>query len=359
MLIGGRRIEGQGVPLEVENPFTEETIATVGTADKGQLDAAIGAAREASLAWMRTPAVDRGELLHEVAERIRARTDELAEAMTLEGGKPLVENSDEVSWVVACFRYYAEIGRDSAGRVIPSIESTQLAMVLKEPHGVWGCIVPWNYPLLLLAWKLAPALAAGNATVCKPSELTPLSTLMLADCLDPLPPGVVNLVAGGGDVGAAITADPRVDGVAFTGSVETGKKVGHACMDRVARVNLEMGGKDPFIICSDMADRLDVAAKGGAWAAYLNSGQVCTSAERFYVMDDVYDEYVNAFVEIAESLVIGDPMQPDTDIGPMVSASQRSKVAGQVEAAVSSGAELLVGGDSGGTTAVTSTPPRS
>src|SRR5918995_262098 len=284
MLIGGRRIEGQGVPLEVENPFTEETIATVGTADEGQLDAAIGAAREASRAWMRTPAVERGELLHEVAERIRARTDELAEAMTLEGGKPLVENSDEVSWVAACFRYYAEIGRDSAGRVIPSIESSQLAMVLKEPHGVWGCIVPWNYPLLLLAWKLAPALAAGNATVCKPSELTPLSTLMLADCLDPLPPGVLNLVAGGGDVGAAITADPRIDGVAFTGSVETGKKVGHACVDRVARVNL----------------------------------------------------------------VIGDPMQPDTDIGPMVSASQRSKVAGQVEAAVSSGAELLVGGDSGG-----------
>jgi betaine-aldehyde dehydrogenase len=348
MLIGGRRIEGQGVPLEVENPFTEETIAMVGTADEGQLDAAIGAAREASRAWMRTAAVDRAELLHEVAEGIRARTDELAEAMTLEGGKPLVENSDEVSWVVACFRYYAEIGRDSAGRVIPSIESTQLAMVLKEPHGVWGCIVPWNYPLLLLAWKLAPALAAGNATVCKPSELTPLSTLMLADCLDPLPPGVVNLVAGGGDVGAAITADPRVDGVAFTGSVETGKKVGHACMDRVARVNLEMGGKDPFIICSDMADRLDVAAKGGAWAAYLNSGQVCTSAERFYVMDDVYDDYVNAFVEVAESLVVGDPMQPGTDIGPMVSASQRSKVAGQVEAAVSSGAELLVGGDSGG-----------
>ncbi|MBM3666961.1 MAG: aldehyde dehydrogenase [Actinobacteria bacterium] len=348
LLIGGEQVVGQGEPIAVENPFSEETVATVGAPSDEQLDAAIAAAREASREWMRTPAVDRGELLHEVANRIEARTDELAQAVTTEGGKPLIENADEISWVVACFRYYAEIGRDSAGRVIPSIESTQLAMVLKEPHGVWGCIVPWNYPLLLLAWKLAPALAAGNATVCKPSELTPISTLMLAPCLEHLPPGVVNLVAGGGEVGAAITADPRVDGVAFTGSVETGKKVGHACMDRVARVNLEMGGKDPFIICSDIADHLDVAARGGAWAAYLNAGQVCTSSERFYVMEDVYDDYVNAFVAVAEGLVIGDPMESGTDIGPMVSANQRAKVAAQVESAVSDGAEVVVGGGDGG-----------
>ena len=145
--------------------------------------------------------------------------------MTAEGGKPLIENSDEVGWTAAAFDYYAEIGRDSAGRVIPSIEATQLSLVVKDPLGVVGCIVPWNYPLLLLSWKLAPALAAGNTTVCKPSELTPLSTLMLAGCFDHLPAGVVNLIAGGGDVGAAITADERVDCVAFTGSVETGKKV--------------------------------------------------------------------------------------------------------------------------------------
>ena len=348
LLIGGEQVAGEGAAIEVENPFTEEAIATVNAPGDEQLDAAIGAAREASTEWMRTPAVDRGELLHELANRIEGRTDELAEVMTMEGGKPLIENRDEVSWVVACFRYYAEIGRDSAGRVIPSIEASQLALVLKEPHGVWGCIVPWNYPLLLLAWKLAPALAAGNATVCKPSEVTPLSTLMLAPCVAHLPPGVVNLVAGAGDVGAAITADPRIDGVAFTGSVETGKKVGHACMDRVARVNLEMGGKDPFIICSDIADHLDVAARGGAWAAYLNAGQVCTSSERFYVMEDVYDDYVNAFVEVAKGLNVGDPMAADTDLGPMVSAAQRSKVADQVEAAVGAGAELLTGGDSGG-----------
>ncbi len=348
LLIAGELLPGNGAPLEVENPYTEETIASVATADPEQLDAAISAARESSREWARTPAVDRGELLREVATRLRARAGELAEVMTLEGGKPLVENSDEVGWAAACFDYYAELGRDSAGRVIPSIESSQLSLVVKEPLGVIGCIVPWNYPLLLLAWKMAPALAAGNTLVGKPSELTPLSTLMLASCFDQLPPGVVNLVAGGPDVGAAIASDPRVDGVAFTGSVATGKKVAQACVDRMARVNLEMGGKDPFIVCSDVASRIDVAAKGGAWAAFLNSGQVCTSAERFYVMEDVYDDYLSAFVDYTRGLVIGDPMKSDTDIGPMVSANQRRKVYDQVEAAVGAGAEVVVGGDSGG-----------
>jgi betaine-aldehyde dehydrogenase len=159
---------------------------------------------------------------------------------------------------------------------------------------------------------------------------------------------VVNIVAGAGDVGAGIASDPRVDGVAFTGSVRTGKKVALACVDRVARINLEMGGKDPFIVCPDVADQIDVAAKGGAWAAFLNSGQVCTSAERFYVHQDVYDDYLAAFVDYTKELVIGDPMRSDTDIGPMVSAGQRQKVADQVEAAVASGAEVVVGGVAGG-----------
>jgi betaine-aldehyde dehydrogenase len=348
LLINGEQAPGNGLLLEVENPYTEEVIASVGSPDEAQLDATFAAAAEAAREWASTPAVDRGELLHEVATRMRSRTDELAEIMTLEGGKPLVENADEVGWTAACFDYYAEIGRDSAGRVIPPIESSQLSMVLKEPLGVIGCIVPWNYPLLLLAWKLAPALAAGNTVVGKPSELTPLSTLMLASCFDHLPAGAVNLIAGGPEVGAAIAGEPRVHGVAFTGSVATGKKVAQACIDRVARVNLEMGGKDPFIVCSDVAGRIDVAAKGGAWAAFLNSGQVCTSAERFYVLDDVYDDYLNAFVDYTKSLVIGDPMQGDTDIGPMVSANQRQKVADQVEAAVGAGAEVVVGGDGAG-----------
>jgi betaine-aldehyde dehydrogenase len=348
MLIGGEQLAGDGDGLAVENPFTEESIETVGTPSHEQLDAAIAAAAEAQQGWERIPAVERGEMLHEVATRLRARTDELAELMTLEGGKPRVENVDEVGWTAAAFDYYAEIGRDSAGRVIPSIEASQLALVVKDPVGPAACIVPWNYPLLLLAWKLAPALAAGNAAVCKPSEITPLSTLALAACFDHLPAGVVNLVPGGGEVGAALVADERIACVAFTGSVETGKRIAKVCAERVARVNLEMGGKDPFIVASDVAGQIGVAARGGVWAAFLNAGQVCTSAERFYVMGDVYDDYLTAFSEHTSSLVVGDPMDASTDVGPMVSASQRRKVADQVEAAVNAGAEVVVGGDAAG-----------
>jgi acyl-CoA reductase-like NAD-dependent aldehyde dehydrogenase len=345
LLIGGEQVAGDGGPLEVENPFSEETIATVGLPSTEQVDAAIAAARAAARGWAQTPAIERCELLHEVAARMRARTDELAELMTREGGKPLVENSDEVGWTAAAFDYYAEMGRNFAGRVIPSIESTQLSLVLKEPMGVVACIVPWNYPLLLLAWKVAPALAAGNTVVCKPSELTPLSTLALAECFENLPGGVVNILAGAGEVGEAIVGDERVDCIAFTGSVETGKKIARLAAERVARINLELGGKDPFIVLPDVAGTIDVAARGGAWAAFLNAGQVCTSAERFYVMEPVYDDYLAAFVDYTKSLRLGDPLDPETDIGPLISAKQRDKVAAQVEAAVTAGAELVTGGD--------------
>jgi len=347
LLIGGESVAGHGEPLAVENPFTTETIAAVGAASPEQVDAAVASAREAWTGWSRMTAGERCELLHEVARRLRENTEELARTMTAEGGKPLIENRDELEWTAAAFDYYAEIGRDHAGRVIPPIESSQLAMVVKDPLGVVGCIVPWNYPLLLLAWKVAPALAAGNCVVCKPSELTPLSTLMLAPVFEHLPPGVVNIIAGAGEVGAQIAAHPGVDCVAFTGSVATGKKVAEACVPRMARMNLEMGGKDAFIVCADVAPQLEVAARGGAWAAFLNAGQVCTSAERFYVAREVYDDYVEAFVDHTRSLVLGDPFEVATDIGPMVSEPQRAKVVSQLEAAAAAGAEVLVGGDRG------------
>jgi betaine-aldehyde dehydrogenase len=348
LLIGGEQVAGEGEPLPVENPFTEETIASVGLPSAEQVDAALASAREAARGWARTPAIERAELLHEVATRLRDRTDELARLMTLEGGKPLIENSDEVGWTAAAFDFYAELGRNRAGRVIPPVESTQLALVLKEPLGVVGCIVPWNYPLLLLAWKVAPALAAGNTIVAKPSELTPLSTLALAGCFDHLPRGVVNILAGAGEVGEAIVRDDRVDCIAFTGSVDTGKRIGRIAIDRVARINLELGGKDPFIVCPDVADAIDVAAKGGAWAAFLNAGQVCTSAERFYVLEPVYEDFLAAFVDYTESLRLGDPLDPDTDVGPLVSARQRERVAAQVDAAVAAGAQLVTGGNGAG-----------
>ena len=348
LLIGGELVEGDGPVLDIEEPALGEVFATLALPSEAQVDAAIGAARAAAGGWASTPAAERAELLHEVAARIRAKSDAVAEMMTREGGKPRVENADEIGWTAAAFDYYAEMGRNFAGRVIPPVEASQLALVLKEPMGVVACIVPWNYPLLLLAWKLAPALAAGNACVCKPSELTPLATLALADCFEALPPGVVNLVPGAGDVGARIVADPRVDCVAFTGSVETGQRIAHTCIDRVARINLELGGKDPFIVCADVAGEIEVAARGGAWAAYLNAGQVCTSAERFYVDHSIYDDFVGAFVEHARSLRVGDPLAAGTDIGPMVSEAQRGKVERQLAAAVGAGAEIVFGGDHAG-----------
>jgi betaine-aldehyde dehydrogenase len=347
--IGGELVGGAGASLAVENPYTTETIVEVNSASPEQVEAAVAAAREAWPAWAQTTAGERCELLHEVARRLRADAEALARTMTAEGGKPLLENRDELEWTAAAFDYYAEIGRDHAGRVIPPIESTQLAMVVKDPLGVVGCIVPWNYPLLLLAWKVAAALAAGNCVVCKPSELTPLSTLMLARVFAHLPAGVVSLLAGAGDVGAALAAHPDVDCIAFTGSVATGKKVAAACTERMARMNLEMGGKDAFIVCADVAPEIEVAARGGAWAAFLNAGQVCTSAERFYVAEEVFDEYVDALVEHTRSLVLGDPFEVSTDIGPMVSDAQRAKVIAQLDSARATGAEVLVGGDRGGT----------
>lgn len=348
LLIGGELVAGEGAEIAVENPFTEATLATVRGPSPEQIDAALAAATTGARAWAAIPAGERAEALHAVASGLRARTDELAELMTLEGGKPRVENADEISWTAAAFDFYAELGRESAGRVIPPVESSQLALVLKEPIGVVAAIVPWNYPLLLLAWKLAPALAAGNAVVAKPSEVTPLSTLALAPLFGHLPAGAVSILAGAGDVGGRIVDDPRVGCVAFTGSTATGKLIAHACADRVARVNLEMGGKDAFIVLPDVAAKIGVAARGGAWAAFLNAGQVCTSAERFYVAEPVYDEFVSEMVAYSETLRLGDPLVATTDMGPLVSGSQREKVVVQVDAAVAAGAELVTGGGRGG-----------
>jgi betaine-aldehyde dehydrogenase len=349
LLIGGQLVAGEGAALAVENPATEATIAEVRTAGGEQVAAAVAAARTAQHAWTRKlAAAERAEALHEIANGLRSRTEELARIMTAEGGKPLLENRDEVGWTASAFDFYAELARAEEGRVIPPVEPSQLALVIREPLGVVACIVPWNYPLLLLAWKLAPVLAAGNAAVCKPSELTPLSTLALAPLFDHLPAGTVNLVAGAGDVGERLVDDEGVDGIAFTGSVATGTRIGERAARRVARVNLELGGKDAFIVCPDVAADIEIAARGGAWAAYLNAGQVCTSAERFYVHESLYDDYVAAFVAHAETLRVGDPTADTTDIGPMVSAAQRGKVTAQIDAAVAAGAEVLTGGGSAG-----------
>jgi acyl-CoA reductase-like NAD-dependent aldehyde dehydrogenase len=344
MWIGGRWTgAADGRVFDVVNPATEEVIDTAPRSGAADVDQAVAAALRAFPEWRRTPGIEKAEKLHAVARKIREDQEGLAVLLTKEGGKPLPENRDEVEWIAACFDYYAEIGRDAVGRVISPVARNQFNFVIKEPYGVCGLIVPWNYPLLLLAWKLAPALAAGNTVVAKPSEHTPLSTLRLAKALEELPEGVVNFITGyGPEAGLPLVAHRDVELVAFTGSQATGRKVAVTCAEQLKKCHLELGGNDPLIV--DEGVDLDVAAKGAAWACYLNMGQVCTSAERFYVVGRAFDEFVDRFVAFTKTLRIGDPLGPDVDLGPMVSAEQRAKVEKKIADSVSAGARLAVGG---------------
>ena len=344
MWIDGRRADAaDGRVFEVINPATEEVLDTAPRAAAADVERAVAAAARAFPEWRRTPGIERAESLHRAAARIREDKEGLAILLTREGGKPLPENRDEVEWIAACLDYYAEIGRDVVGRVISPVARNQFNFVLKEPYGVAGLIVPWNYPLLLLVWKLAPALAAGNTVVAKPSEHTPLSTLRLMDALAHLPEGVVNAVTGyGPEAGEALVRHRSVEVVAFTGSQATGRTVAVACAEQLKKCHLELGGNDPFIV-DDGVD-LDVAARGAAWACFLNMGQVCTSAERFYVVGRVFDEFVDRFVAFTKTLRIGDPMGPDVDLGPLISGPQRDKVERKIAQTVGAGARVVVGG---------------
>src|SRR5215831_17895710 len=345
MFINGEFIASlSGETFAVENPTTEETIDEVPRGRAEDVETAARAAHSAQDDWRFTPGIEKCERLHAVARNIREHREALARLLTREGGKPLIENLDEIEWVAACFDYYAEVGRHESGRVIPPVQRHQINFVMKEPYGVVVCIVPWNYPLLLMAWKVAPALMAGNTVIIKPSELTPLSTLLMAEvAFHELPPGVVNVVTGyGPDAGEPLVTHPLTAMVAFTGSVATGRRIATLAVERLKKINLELGGNDPFIVCDDVD--LEVAVRGAVWAAYLNMGQVCTSGERFYVFDSVADEFIDRFVEFTGTLRIGDPMGPDIDLGPMISATQREKVENKLDQVREMGAKVICGG---------------
>jgi acyl-CoA reductase-like NAD-dependent aldehyde dehydrogenase len=329
--------------LNVINPATEESIEEIETSSREDLGKAEDRARRAFKEWRGISGLERAEVFHEIANSLRSSADELAEIMTREGGKPFIENHDEVGWTAACFDYYAEIARDNVGYLPAPIEAQQLALVIKEPIGVVACIVPWNYPLLLAAWKVAPALAAGNAVILKPSEETPLATRRMVELIEGLPEGLLQAAYGAGEVGEMLVRHPGVDMVAFTGSQQTGRKVGQVAAERLIRANLELGGKDPFIICDDVD--IQIAAEGAVWAACLNAGQVCTSAERFYVMQNIASDFVEASKSFVETLNVGDPMDERTDIGPLINAGGREKVERHVGEAVQNGAKLVAGGE--------------
>ncbi|MEO8140427.1 MAG: aldehyde dehydrogenase family protein, partial [Gemmatimonadota bacterium] len=304
--------------------------------------AAVEAAAQAQPEWWRIPSVEKAKLLHEVAHRIRAAERELSTLLCRETGKPLIEAVDCIDWVAAAFDYYAEVGRQSYGNSVPPVAPHQLNFTIKEPFGVVAAIVPFNFPLLLMAWKVAPALMAGNTLVCKPPHQNPLSSLQLAHCFDGLPPGVVNMITGGPETGEALVRHPKVDLIAFTGSVAAGRKIAALAGAELKKVNLELGSVDPFIVFGD-AD-LDVAVPGVAWARLLNAGQVCTSSKRIYLLESIAEEFTRRLLAHVPTLRLGDPMQPDTDIGPLISREALERVEQQVSAAMREGARVLLGG---------------
>ena len=334
---------GRGVRA-ILDPATLETVDEVveGTAEDARR--AVTSAAEAWRSWRDVPAIERGTLLHAVARQMRDDRAELSRLLTREGGKPRIENLDEVEWSAACFDYYAELARNAHGSSVPPVAQHQVNFTIKEPLGVVGAIVPFNYPLLLLCWKIAPAMAAGNTVVIKPSELTPLATLRLVEtALAGLPPGVCNVVTGtGAEVGEALVDDPRVACIAFTGSTAIGTRIATRAAQQLKKVNLELGGIDPFIVFPD-AD-LDVAVPGVAWARLLNAGQVCTSAKRIYVCEPIARDFVERIVAHVETVRVGNGMDPDTDMGPLISETARVRVEDQIARSVAAGARLRAGG---------------
>jgi acyl-CoA reductase-like NAD-dependent aldehyde dehydrogenase len=331
--------------IDSEDPATGEVLGRAPAGGAVDVERAVAAARGAGDGWRTTAANDRAELLHEAVAKSFAIQDELVELLTREQGKALPEQEEEVEWSLTSLRYYAELGRNGLGRVIPSAEpETQLNLVLKEPYGVVGAIVPWNFPLLLLSWKLAPALAAGNTVVIKPSELTPLITLeWIERCFDHLPPGVVNVVTGtGSQAGEALVRHPQVRVIAMTGSVETGQRIASIAAPMMKHLHLELGGKDAFVVGPD-AD-LTTAADALAYSALFNAGQVCTSSERILVPAARRDDLAEAIVAKVAGLRLGPGIEPTTDVGPMAAARFREKVDRHVRDAVGRGARVVHGG---------------
>jgi acyl-CoA reductase-like NAD-dependent aldehyde dehydrogenase len=343
--INNKFTRGSGTAeIEVINPATEEILDTIPKGTSEDSMTALAAAKEAFNSWKRTPANVRANLMHEAAAKMRAHKEKIVHLLTLEEGKPIPENEEEFEWLTNTFDYYAELGRHERGRVLPSGEYTQLNLVLKEPYGVALCIIPWNYPLLLMAWKVAPALAAGNTVIIKPSEVTPLTTLYLAEhCFDDFPPGVINVLNGTGlDVAEPLVKHPDVPIIAFTGSLAIGQRIASIGAPMMKKLHLELGGKDAFVVAEDADPEL--AARALAYAALTNAGQVCTSTERVYLPAGQAAKFTEALVEHVKSLRLGPGVESTTDIGPMIGATYREKVEKHIADAVANGAKVLTGG---------------
>lgn len=346
LFIDGRfRDAVTGRRRDVISPIDGRVLTTIAEGGEEDVDRAVAAARRAFEAgkWARAAPAERKKVMLRIADLIDRHALELAVLGVRDNGTEIsMALKAEPGSAAATFRYYAEAIDKVYGEIAPTAPNV-LGLVHREPVGVVAAIVPWNYPLLLLSWKVAPALAAGNTVVIKPSEETPLATLDLAAAFSALPHGTVNILNGfGGEVGEALVTHPGVDLVALTGSLATGQRVGELCAREIKKCHLELGGNDPFIVFPD-AD-LEVAAKGAVWAAFLNAGQVCTSGKRYFIFEEIYDEFVARAVKFAKSLRLGHGLDPKTDIGPVINARQLADVEARVAEAKAEGARVLTGG---------------
>ena len=317
----------------VYDPSTEEVIAQVASSSAADVDVAVRAARAAfdSGPWHSATAQDRGRLLYKLAEKIRANSALLAELEARNSGKPIVEAEFDIADVATCFEYYAGLANKVLGHVNP-VPANALSFTLREPVGVAGQIIPWNYPLLMAAWKLAPALAAGCTCILKPAEQTPLTALEIANWFEEIgfPPGVINIVNGLGETaGAALVAHPGVDKIAFTGSAAVGKIIVKSAADTLKRVTLELGGKSPNIFFTD-AD-WEAAVDGALFGVFINQGEVCSAGSRILVEKKIYPKFVEAMTEKAKRIKLGAPLERETKMGPLVSKEQYDRVSSYLE----------------------------
>ena len=350
MLIGGEWVDSaSGQTFATIDPATGEEIAHVPYAEASDVDRAVAAARKAfdEGPWTRKmTAADRGAIVYRVADLISGAADELAQIESLDNGKPVkLAKIVDVRLAAQHFHYYAGWATKIEGETIPVGQRDLFVYTLKEPVGVCAQIIPWNFPLLMAAWKLAPALASGCTAVLKPAEQTPLSALRLGRILleAGIPEGVVNIITGDGATGASLVEHPGVDKIAFTGSTAVGGEIGAKAGSQVKRVTLELGGKSPNIILPD-AD-IDAAVKGSYQGIYFNAGQACQAGSRLYAPKDRFDEIVQALADRARSARVGPGLDPTTEMGPLVSDEQLDRVTGYIESGVEEGAELVAGGN--------------
>jgi len=335
-----------GKTIEVVNPATEEVIAEVASADRADLDAAVAAARAAlDGPWGKMSARERGRIVWKIGEKLLERADEIARLETLHNGKPIFESRQiEVPASAECFQYYAGWADKIHGETVP-VKGNFLTYTLREPVGVVAAIVPWNFPLLLTAWKVAPALACGNTVIIKPASQTPLTALALAEAAADagLPPGVLNVVTGpGSSVGRMIVEHPGIDKVAFTGDTSTGREIMRGSADTLKRITLELGGKSPNIVFPD-AD-LDAAIRGATTGIFYGKGEVCAAGSRLLVDKSIKNEFIDKVAARAKKMTPGDPLDPKTRLGAISSKKQLENDLRYIETAKKEGATLVAGG---------------